>query len=879
MVSLSFHYSSLIIIINIEFFTENNNYLINLIDSPGHVDFCGEVSTAVRLCDGAIIVVDVVEGVCSQTKSALQQAWIEGIKPILVLNKIDRLFLEMKLNCLDIYVHLQQILEQLNAFLGELLTTDVLSNCNDISNENNSFSEKDAQKTYNWSSGLDDIDDSSVYFSPEHNNVIFASALDGWGFSIKKFSNFLSEKHGIKQNVLNTTLWGDFYLNKKEKKILKGAQSKAKKPLFVTMILENIYSIYDVIYNRRDKEMIGKLVTSLNIKLTNRDLNHSDPKSQLHLVMSQWLSLSESVLCAVCENIPSPKDLSEQRVERLMCTNTHRFDSLPSKTQQLKQDLLNCSSDSDAPTIICVSKMFSIERKFLPQFRSRPMTYEEIIEKRNQVKNNRIIKEDGETQQNQISNEETMNEIDEIDEVDTSNDHVFIAFARIFSGTIKRGDKVYVLGPKHDPSQITDSTVISEGLTIDQLSSSQHVTTTVIQQLYLMMGKELESLDSVPAGNIFGIGGLEQHILKSATLSNTLYFPPFIDLHLSAVPILRVALEPQNPIEMPKLIKGLKLLNQADPCVEVKLGDFGEHIIITTGEVHLERCIDDLIQRFAGIEINYSSPIVPFRETIVHPPKLDMVNELITNSTVSSHKKDHQSSVELWTPNKNSKIKIQAKPMPPEVRELLCENSKIFKLMTQYQRDTSGNSFSQKQYTSQVLNAIDDLRTKIKQAFKEGGWDDKTVDKIWSFGPKYSGPNLLINYIPDYNRPNNWFIDDHLDSKHKADKRQEFDNSFVSGFQLATLAGPLCEEPLMGVCFIVEEWVILDDLKLIQNDTYGPFSGQIMSIVKECCRKAFQAQPQRLMAAMYSCNIQVDSDALGKFIHFISLYVNLPCSF
>lgn len=90
--------------------SENSDYLINLIDSPGHVDFSSEVSTAIRLCDGAIVVVDVVEGVCPQTKVALQQAWLENIKPILVLNKIDRYITELKLSPLDAYFKLVQVI-------------------------------------------------------------------------------------------------------------------------------------------------------------------------------------------------------------------------------------------------------------------------------------------------------------------------------------------------------------------------------------------------------------------------------------------------------------------------------------------------------------------------------------------------------------------------------------------------------------------------------------------------------------------------------------------------------------------------------------------------------------------------------------------------
>eukprot|EP00971_Amphidinium_carterae_P115045 2278748-Amphidinium_carterae.1 len=67
--------------------SERTSYLVNLIDSPGHVDFSSEVSTAARLADGALVVVDVVEGVLSQTRAVLRQAWRDQVKTCLVLNK------------------------------------------------------------------------------------------------------------------------------------------------------------------------------------------------------------------------------------------------------------------------------------------------------------------------------------------------------------------------------------------------------------------------------------------------------------------------------------------------------------------------------------------------------------------------------------------------------------------------------------------------------------------------------------------------------------------------------------------------------------------------------------------------------------------------
>jgi len=161
------------------------------------------------------------------------------------------------------------------------------------------------------------------------------------------------------------------------------------------------------------------------------------------------------------------------------------------------------------------------------------------------------------------------------------------------------------------------------------LKPGQYVTTVEINQLYLLMGRELEVLDEVPPGCIFGtffrdklnvmqckpssslplptnpsklhpilgIGGLDEHILKTATISSTLACPPFTDISFMVEPILRVAVEPRYTADMAALRLGLKLLNQADPCVQVFVQETGEHVIVTAGEVHLQRCLDDLRER------------------------------------------------------------------------------------------------------------------------------------------------------------------------------------------------------------------------------------------------------------------------------------------
>ncbi|RVE74974.1 hypothetical protein OJAV_G00027200 [Oryzias javanicus] len=876
-------------------------FLLNLIDSPGHVDFSSEVSTAVRLCDGALVLVDAVEGVCPQTQVVLRQAWLENIRPVLVINKMDRLILELKLTTTEAHDHLKKILEQVNAVTGTLFTSKVLEERAEKVKEEEETAA--GEQVYDWSAGLDEVDDSHLYFSPEQGNVVFASAVDGWGFRTQQFADLYSQKMGVKAGVLQKTLWGDFYLNAKAKRIMKGAQAKGKKPLFVQLVLDNLWSLYDAVVLHRDKDRVEKVVSSLGLKLMSRDLRHSDPKVLLSAICSQWLPVSTAVLSMVCEKLPSPLDVSEERVEKLMSVGARRFDSLPEKTQELKTAFLQCSSAEDAPVIIFVSKMFAVDAKALPQHKQRPLNQEEMARRRELARQRHaermaaaethLVTPEGRDAEPESAKAERPAQPEEEEE---EQKEVFIAFARVYSGKVKKGQRVFVLGPKYDPAHGLQ--LLSEGSSDAQVP---HLSRCSLQTLYLLMGRELEELEEVPAGNVLGIGGLEDFVLKSATLSVSPACPPFTPINMEATPIVRVAIEPKHPSQMPKLVRGMRLLNQADPCAEILIQETGEHVLVTAGEVHLQRCLDDLRERFAKVEISVSKPIIPFRETVVRPPKVDMVNEELGKQqkvAVIHQVKDDSSQgrlsdsvqvdpgglVTITTPNRLATVSVRAMPLPHEVTSLLESSSDVIRTLEQINLSLrEGRTLD---ISSRTVEAIAGLKAQLESLLQGRRWRD-VVDQVWAFGPRRYGPNLLLNSLKDYPRPSLWQCLDRASRTPQAGPAlRDFDNSIVSGFQLAALAGPMCEEPMMGVCFCVERWEVRTPASLKEDvarssdvtggeggaagssqaaaDCYGPVSGQLIAAMKEACRQAFQAQPQRLMAAMYTCDIMTTADVLGR---------------
>jgi ribosome assembly protein 1 len=241
---------------------ETKEYLINLIDSPGHIDFSSEVSTASRLCDGAIVLVDAVEGVCSQTVTVLRQTWVENLKPLLVINKIDRLVTELKMSPTEAYSRLSKLLEQVNAvigsfFQGERMEDDLLwrermeerINAAALREKNQSKTNAttDDDSHSEVITEFEERDDEDLYFSPEKNNVIFCSATDGWAFTVRQFAGLCEKKLGIKRSILEKVLWGDFYLDPKTKRVLSQKHLKGRplKPLFVQLVLDNIWLVYE----------------------------------------------------------------------------------------------------------------------------------------------------------------------------------------------------------------------------------------------------------------------------------------------------------------------------------------------------------------------------------------------------------------------------------------------------------------------------------------------------------------------------------------------------------------------------------------------------------------------------------------------------------
>ena len=167
------------------------------------------------------------------------------------------------------------------------------------------------ERVYDWSVG--EIDDEHLYFAPERGNVLFASATDGWAFDIPTFAELFARKLGVRRDVLERTLWGDYYVQPKEKRVCKGAFAKGKRPMFVQLVLSNIWEVYKSVLVEADNDRRDKIVAALGLSVAARDLRHKDLRVQLQAILAAWLPLARVTLGAVCTKLPSPRQITGAR--------------------------------------------------------------------------------------------------------------------------------------------------------------------------------------------------------------------------------------------------------------------------------------------------------------------------------------------------------------------------------------------------------------------------------------------------------------------------------------------------------------------------------------------------------------------------------------
>jgi len=276
---------------------EGIDYVLGLVDSPGHVDFNSEVSCSIRVTDGAIVLIDTIDGVKAQTKTVLTQALAERVKPVLVINKIDKMFMSLKLSPIEIYNQFVKNVEDVNNIIDEYQDPNMIKLLKD-------------QKV-----------------NPVIGDVVFAAAYQTWGFSLKTFAKIYADK--MKKPINEKLLW--------------------KESNFVNLIIKPIYYILNACQSHPEVSSDGKTLTdilnTLDIKLQKSDFELTGLKL-IRCVMNAWLPVAEAVVELAVDHLPSPKIAQQYRAD-LLYKGSH--------DDKYFKAIKNC--DPDGPLIIYISKM------------------------------------------------------------------------------------------------------------------------------------------------------------------------------------------------------------------------------------------------------------------------------------------------------------------------------------------------------------------------------------------------------------------------------------------------------------------------------------------------------------------------------------------
>jgi len=656
--------------------SKDKSYLINIFDTPGHANFSDEVTAALRVADGAVIVVDAVEGVMSQTERLIRHACREKLAITLVISKFDRLIVELKLPPTDAYFKLKHTIEEVNSILCEY--------------------------------------DEDNRVSPEKGNVVFSSAEMRWCFTLETFAQMYSDTYGgIDVEKFVQRLWGDIYYNPESRKFSRKPKSSKSQRGFVHFILEPLYKLYAQVIGE-DEDTLKHTLASLGIYLKASEYK-LDVKPLLRLVCQKFFGIATGFTDMCIKKVPSPIENARNKIEH---TYTGPMDS------PIAEYMMEC--DPNGPLMIQVVKLYNSE-----------------------------------------------------------NYSGFDVFGRVMSGRVSVGQSVRILGEKYS------------------LDDEEDMTIKEIKDIWVYESRYRIKVDSVIAGNWVLLGGIDQSIMKTATITNIASKSedeensPYIfrPLRFDTEPILKIAVEPVNPTELPKMLEGLRKINKSYPITTTKVEESGEHIILGTGELFLDCALHDLRKLYAEIDIKVADPVVKFCETVVETSSIKCYAE---------------------TPNKKNKLTMIAEPLEKDVADDI-ENLKI------------NIKWPAKKLSDHFVNNYD--------------WDVLAARNIWAFGPDDNGPNVLIN--------------DTLPSETDKKLLYSVKDSIVQGFQWGAREGPLCDETIRNVKFR------LLDTTLAQEPLYRG-GGQIIPTARRVSYSAFLMATPRLMEPVYFVEIQSPADCVSS---------------
>eukprot|EP00010_Vexillifera_abyssalis_P009239 CAMPEP_0201544298 /NCGR_PEP_ID=MMETSP0173_2-20130828/880_1 /ASSEMBLY_ACC=CAM_ASM_000268 /TAXON_ID=218659 /ORGANISM="Vexillifera sp., Strain DIVA3 564/2" /LENGTH=860 /DNA_ID=CAMNT_0047952361 /DNA_START=264 /DNA_END=2846 /DNA_ORIENTATION=- len=305
--------------------TDNNRrrFLVNLIDSPGHVDFSSEVSAALRVTDGSLVVVDCVSGVSVQTETVVQQSLAEQSKPALCINKLDRMFFEVQFSPEEQYQQYRRIIEQLNALIASVRY------------------------------------DGSWQVDPLKGSVAFTSGYYGWGFTLNTFARLYAKVLGTDEDRFLKKLWGDWFYDHETKKFRRSQTSPTGKQLkraFNEFVIEPLQQVikFSMEFAEKPKRFENKVLKFLNIKVSEkeRDLCHGNRKEMVRIVLQRWIPAGPACRDVIIGYLPSPAEAQVYRAAHLY--------SGPQDDETAKS-IRKC--DPNGPLVFYCSKMIPIDDK------------------------------------------------------------------------------------------------------------------------------------------------------------------------------------------------------------------------------------------------------------------------------------------------------------------------------------------------------------------------------------------------------------------------------------------------------------------------------------------------------------------------------------